>query len=244
MFSLDRSKNDTSTTLDFLRAAAAQMVCVGHGLSFFGVGGWVVPPHLPYMQCVGVLLFFVMSGFLITATLVRNSSRPNYGFGRYFIDRFARIYSGLLPALAFVIVVDWITLRLTSEQTIARYYDLKTLVANVGMLEGYRGLFPQRLQWPAFGSASPLWTLGIEWHIYLFVGATFFIIKRRGPLLVLIPIALFFGQTPLYFLFGAFQADGVGTGLFSLWLGGAALYLLSPAICRRSGLAQRRSQAA
>jgi peptidoglycan/LPS O-acetylase OafA/YrhL len=40
----------------------------------------------------------------------------------------------------------------------------------------------------------------------------------------LIPIAILFGQTPIHFLFGALQADGVGQGLFTLWLGGSTVY--------------------
>lgn len=227
MLSLDKSKNDTSTMLDLLRATAAQMVCIGHAMPFFGIGWWIRPPHVPYMQNVGVLLFFIMSGFLITATLTQNSARPGYGFGRYFIDRFARIYSGLLPALAFVIVVDWVTLHLTSQSPFASNYNFGTLIANLGMLEGYRGAFQNSLQWPAFGSAAPLWTLAIEWHIYLFVGAVFFMAARLSPLwLLLIPVAIFFGQTPLNLLFGAFLPDGVGSGLFSLWLAGGTLSLL------------------
>ena len=43
---------------------------------------------------------------------------------------------------------------------------------------------------------------------------------------ILLPLALFFGQTPVHFLFGAFQDDGVGKGLFSLWLGGALVYFI------------------
>jgi len=218
--------NDTSVTLDALRAAAAQMVCIGHGLVFFGVGSAARPPHLPWMQNVGVLLFFLMSGFLITATLVRKSSDPDYTFARYFVDRFSRIYSGLVPALAFVVVIDGLTIWLTSEPPILQYYDLKTLLASLAMLPGYRGVFPNVLQWSTFGSASPLWTLGIEWHIYMFVGALFFVAKRRGRwLLLLLPLA-FFGQTPLHYLAGSFQKDGVGTGLFSLWMAGAGTFLL------------------
>jgi peptidoglycan/LPS O-acetylase OafA/YrhL len=226
MLNLDRQANDTSLSLDLLRAVAAQMVCVGHGFILSHVAEELRPPHFPFIQNIGVLIFFAMSGFLITATLLHNSAKPDYGFARYFIDRFARIYSGLLPALVFVIVIDWMTLFLTSEPTIARYYNLKTFLANLAMLEGYRGIFPNRLQWSTFGSDSPLWTLAIEWHIYMFVGAAFFLLKGRSSWLVLIPIAVFFGQTPLHFLFGSFQADGVGAGLFALWLGGAALYLL------------------
>jgi hypothetical protein len=37
--------------------------------------------------------------------LVQKSQKPDYDFGRYFVDRFARIYSGLLPALAFIVIL-------------------------------------------------------------------------------------------------------------------------------------------
>ena len=223
-FSLDRSKNDTSVTLDLLRAIAAQMVCVGHAYVFF-IGGW--PPGLPHMQNVGVLLFFLLSGFLITHTLVSRSVKPGYGFLQFCIDRFSRIYSGLIPALVFVVVIDGLVLYLTGEPAIARHYTLKTFIANLFMLEGYRGVFPNALQWPAFGSASPLWTLAIEWHIYMFAGSMFFMCKNPRTIPLLAPVALFFGQTPAHFLFGSFQSDGVGRGLFTLWLAGAAIYFLA-----------------
>jgi peptidoglycan/LPS O-acetylase OafA/YrhL len=222
MLDLDRSKNDTSVTLDLLRAAAAQMVCVGHAISFF-VPQWR-PTHFPYMQNVGVLLFFVISGFLITFTLIERSRNPNYSFGQFFIERFARIYSGLVPALIFVAIIDGVTIYFTSSPIILRYFTLKTMIANVFMLEGYRGVLPNIFQWSAFGSASPLWTLGIEWHIYIFVASLFFMAKKPRLIPFLIPMALFFGQTPIHFLFGSFQADGVGQGLFTLWLGGSLVY--------------------
>ncbi|WP_271587496.1 acyltransferase family protein [Bradyrhizobium sp. CCBAU 53415] len=211
-------------TLDLLRAVAAQLVCVGHAYSFF-IGAW--PAGLPYIQNVGVLLFFLLSGFLITHTLVSRSIKPDYGFLQFFIDRFARIYSGLIPALMFVVAVDWFVLYLTAEPTIARYYTLKTFIANLFMLEGYRGAFPNALQWSAFGSASPLWTLAIEWHIYMFAGSVFFMCRNPRTIPLLAPVALFFGQTPVHFLFGSFQSDGVGRGLFSLWLAGAAIYVVA-----------------
>jgi peptidoglycan/LPS O-acetylase OafA/YrhL len=224
---LDRDKNDASALLDFLRAAAAQMVCVGHGFVFFHVAEQLRPPYFPFIQNIGVLLFFVMSGFLITATLFKNLEKPGYTFEIYFIDRFARIYSALLPALALAALIDWMTCRAVSLPPNFYQYDtINALIANVFMLEGYRGAFPKALQWAAFGSAAPLWTLAIEWHIYMLVGAVFFLAKRCGSPLLLIPVALFYGQTPLHLLFGAFQTDGVGTGLFSLWLGGSASYLL------------------
>jgi peptidoglycan/LPS O-acetylase OafA/YrhL len=221
MFSLDRSKNDTSVTLDLMRAIAAQMVCVGHAISFF------VPPlratRFPLMQNVGVLLFFILSGFLITYTLIERNRDPAYSFWQFFIERFARIYSGLIPALVFIAIVDGAVIYFTKDPAATTYYNLKTFIANIFMLEGYRGVLPNVLQWSAFGSGAPLWTLAIECHIYMFVGALFFMASRPSSIPYLIPVVLFFGQTPVHFLFGAFQDDGVGTGLFALWLGGACV---------------------
>ncbi len=178
------------------------------------------------MQNVGVLLFFLISGFLITYTLIERSTDPSYGFWQFCIERSARIYSGLIPALALIVVIDGITIYLTGDPTISRYFTFKTMIANVFMLEGYRGVYPNVLQWSAFGSASPLWTLAIEWHIYIFVASVFFVVKRPRSIPFLIPFALFFGQTPIHFLLGSFQQDGVGKGLFTLWLAGSLVYLV------------------
>ena len=230
MFSLDRSKNDTSVTLDLMRAVAAQMVCVGHAL-FFSFE-WR-PAQLPYMQNVGVLLFFVLSGFWITSTLIERSKDPAYGFWRFFVDRFARIYSGLGPALVLIVLIDGAMIYLKGAHDIARYDNWQTLVANLFMLEGYRGAFDnlQALQWSTFGSAAPLWTLAIEWHIYMFVGALFFMVARPRSIPYLIPVVLVFGQSPIHYLFGALQPDGlVGQGLFALWLGGACVFLAARTI--------------
>ncbi|MET0677881.1 MAG: acyltransferase [Bradyrhizobium sp.] len=210
-------------TLDLLRAVAAQMVCVGHGISFF-VPAWR-PGGMPYIQNIGVLTFFVLSGILITFTLVERSKQPSYGFGTFFLERFARIYSGLIPALIFVVIVDAVVIYGFHERAVAPYYTVKTFVANLFMLEAYRGIFSDYLRWSAFGSASPLWTLAIEWHIYMFVGAVFFAWTRPQYRLLMIAVAILFCEVPLHFLFGAIQDDGIGMGLFSLWLGGACLFV-------------------
>jgi peptidoglycan/LPS O-acetylase OafA/YrhL len=75
-----------------------------------------------------------------------------------------------------------------------------------------------------FGSGSPLWALSIEFHIYMLVGAIFFILKgaRRWPILVL--IAIYYFALPSQFFLGnsAFKPEA-GDGLFGLWLSGFAL---------------------
>lgn len=221
MFSLDRSKNDTSVTLDLLRAAAAQMVCIGHGIAFF------YPPWRattsPLMQNVGVLIFFVLSGILISFTLIERSKSPAYGLGTFWLERFARIYSGLVPALLLIAIIDGVTIHVFGATRFADYYTVRTFVANLLMLEAYRGVLSGLLQWSPFGSASVLWTLALEFHIYLFVAAGFFAWTRRQHRFLMIAFAIVFCQVPLYFIFGAYQMDGIGTGLFALWLAGAGV---------------------
>ena len=121
--------------------------------------------------------------------------------------------------------MDGIVIYGFRENAAAPYYTAKTLIANLFMLEAYRGILSNYLRWSAFGSASPLWTLAIEWHIYMFVGAVFFIWARPQQRLLMIAIAILFCQVPLHFFAGAFQDDGVGKGLFSLWLAGACVLL-------------------
>jgi peptidoglycan/LPS O-acetylase OafA/YrhL len=225
-FSLSREGNDTSVLLDLLRATAAQMVCVGHGISFF------MPQlrenGLPRMAAVGVLLFFAMSGFVIAHTLVERSRDPNYGFVHFLVDRFARIYSALVPCLLVVFLIDFVTVSVDSSAVVAYSRTVPSFLANIFMLEGYFGLYEQydSMQWQVFGSAEPIWTLPVEWHIYLFAGAVYFIGARPRSALLLIPIAVIVSGVPVHYAFGAKQPDGVGASLFLLWLGGACGFLL------------------
>ncbi len=73
MFSLDKSKNDTSVMLDLLRAGAAQIVCVGHAINLANDKTITNAPN------VGVMLFFVLSGFVIAYTLSIKSDTTTTG---------------------------------------------------------------------------------------------------------------------------------------------------------------------
>lgn len=225
MIQLNPEKNDASCALDLMRAVAAQAVCIGHAASFFGAT--TISPAF-YIQNVGVLLFFLLSGLLIAYTLTVRSRDPSYGFARYSIDRVARIHSGIVPALLFICLVDGLLLwHGLYDHT--SYFTVRAFFANVFMFQGYRGIFENWLIFPSFGSAGPLWTLAIEFHIYLAVGAIFFLIKGSRWWPILIPVGLFFLQLPLMYLYGSVQ-PGVGTGVFSLWLAGFALAFLLPVL--------------
>lgn len=209
---LDRRDNDASFALDLLRVFAAELVCVFHAIAFFKVG-WLHSPNLPPMQNFGVCVFFLLSGFLIAHTLVKKSEHPGYGFPDYLIDRVARIYSGWIPALIFVGVVDHFLVK-AGVYGAGRDRSYVTLIGNLFLFQQYSGAFARYLSVGIFGSGGPFWSLSIEFHIYLLVGAAFFLLRGAKPWLLL-PVALVFGQLP--------AANLVGTSLFTLWLAGFAI---------------------
>lgn len=214
MFSLEKSKNDTSVTLDFLRALAAQVVCVGHAMNFGETGYTYVPND-------GVLLFFVLSGFLIAYTLDSKSRSDSYSLIDFAIERFARIYAAYLPALLLIGVVTVLArgfgLVMSADPT-----DLKTYLGNLVMQQNV----PCCLRVTTFGTAGHLTSVAVEFHIYFFVGAIYFLLRGKGVLLCCI-VAVLFSRMPLAYFSAIAGSD---RSLFVLWLLGFASYYIAKSV--------------
>lgn len=210
-FVLNREQNDSSVTLDLARAIAAQMVCIGHAANIF------LGPGSTYLPHVGVLIFFVLSGFLIAYTLVTKAVEPRYGFTEFMIERIARIYSAYLPALFLIAIIDYV---MWSKGLFVESFSPMVFLKNMLMLQNYPG--PFNLGGPTFGSAGQLSSLAAEFHIYVFVGAIFFMVLGRRRLTML-AIATLSAAMPLGYFLGI---SGTDRGLFVLWLLGFACYFV------------------
>jgi peptidoglycan/LPS O-acetylase OafA/YrhL len=220
----DLRSTQASPLLDLVRLAAAQAVCVGHAISFFGVLPGLQPPHAPYLQNCAVQVFFVLSGFVIAYSLASRLRDPAYGFPQYFIDRWARIYSAYIPALLVIAAIDFALLR-AGRYEYPDYLTPQVFGANLLMLQNWGGAYRNWIVVPSFGSAGPLWSLAIEWWIYMLAGAIFFLPRARLiPLLALVIVVA--GPAALAYLVGDVH-PGIGTGLLSLWLLGFAGYFLA-----------------
>jgi peptidoglycan/LPS O-acetylase OafA/YrhL len=212
---------ESSTLLDFIRGGAAQLVVIGHGISFFEIAPYLQQPHFPYLQNIAVLIFFIISGFVISYSLSGKSDNKDYQYFNYLVDRTARIYTTFIPALIFVLFIDSISIYFNGD--LYQYwaaFDLRTFVGNLFMLQDFPGL-----PLTSFGSARPFWTLAIEWWIYLFVGAVFFFLVKKKSL-ALFAVIVIFSVVPMYNFLG-----GRGNGLFLYWLFGSVIYVVWASDC-------------
>ncbi len=208
-------KSDTSLTVDALRAFAAQAVCVGHAINFADIGFKTYLPH------VGVMLFFIISGFVIAFTLDSKSASPEYGILRFGVERFSRIYTAYLPALVLIAVADHLALSAGIPLSVTSL-QWNVFTGNLFMLQGV----PSNIGTSTYGSAGQLTSVAVEFHIYFFVGALYFFFKGRRRFACL-AIALIFSVMPLGYFYGW---EGTDRGLFILWLLGFASYYLCSAV--------------
>lgn len=215
----------SSAYCDLVRSVSAQVVVVGHGIAFFGIFKFLHEPRFPWMQNIAVILFFILSGFIITYTIssrikTANDKQIPYGFGDFFIDRFSRIFSAFFPALLFVLCIDSLSIFMAPEKyTYFNAFNLKTFVANLFMLQDFPGF--KVLDWDcctSFGSARPFWSLAIEWYMYMFFGFLLLVFNKK-PSLFHCGVLVLLGMIPFCNIIKP-------TGLTVVWLYGALAWLI------------------
>jgi len=209
--------------LDLLRGGAAMVVLLGHSAHYFWKGSALAGGAA---QALGVIVFFLISGFLISLSVFQKDADRRYAFSNYFIDRFCRIYCVLIPALIFVAVLDGTLLNAPGYEW-HRDYNLQTWLGNLLMLQDFpifqtlRRLGVGDSAWfvSSFGSARPFWTISIEWWIYMLFGAVMLRWLRDSRKLGAIGIVVLalFAIEPVYYVIGGYdQCLGL------LWLIGMA----------------------
>jgi peptidoglycan/LPS O-acetylase OafA/YrhL len=139
--------------VDGLRAVAVMLVLNFHAFAGVMPGGFV-----------GVDVFFVISGFLITGIVARELGEARFNLFNFYVRRIRRIFPALLVVLAASLVLGWLFL-------------LPALYAQLGVdtfaSAGFLANIALLLQSGYFDVASArkpllhLWSLGIEEQFYL-----------------------------------------------------------------------------
>lgn len=160
-----------------LRYIAALMVLFGHGYNLcIGMHGWLDPiskrlallfPFYMALPGLGVMLFFVISGYLITESFIKRRHLISY-----FVARVLRIYPALIMAVLFcVLIVGLLVTELPKMDYLFHKGTLRYLVYNAALIQIHfflPGVFSS-LPWKG-GVNGSLWTLPIEVFMYAMVG--------------------------------------------------------------------------
>ena len=212
-----------SVSLDLVRGLAAILVLVDHWRNLFFLNNHEVRDHrlffaVPYTLTAAaheaVVIFFVLSGFLIGGTVRRAIERGEWSWKSYLTHRLVRLWIVLLPGLMLCLLLDKIGVAFAASRSLfpgdAAQND--TAVAFVGNLFFLQGVFV-----PAFGSDGPLWSLANEfWYYILFPLGMLAMLPSTRPRTRLIGAALF--------LVLCLWLRTTLLPLFPIWLLGAALF--------------------
>lgn len=223
-----------SAHLDLIRALAAWAVMWGHLRALFFVDFQQVQNRGPLLKILyfltgfgneAVLVFFVLSGFLISSVIFGRRASGTWSWRDYSIDRASRLYVVLIPGLLFGLLWDKLgstifaspgiyshPLESFASAVVQTRMGIGTFIGNL--------FFLQTIVCPTFGSNGPLWSLANEfWYYVLFpVGLAAGIACKQGSILraalltmLALCIAVFVGWQIL------------GGGL--IWLAGTALVI-------------------
>lgn len=209
--------------LDGLRGAAVLAVLLFHSDSLL-TGGYL-----------GVDLFFVLSGYLITSILVaEHEKHGKIALGRFWVRRARRLLPALLalmPGIALYALV-W-----------AKHAELPGIrgdaLATLGYVANWRAIFTNKSYWDLFVAPSPLehtWSLAIEEQFYVLfplLAAAALSRPSRAKMLFRVTLALGLASAALL----AFRYDagrtarvylGTDTRASGMLLGAALATRLSP----------------
>jgi peptidoglycan/LPS O-acetylase OafA/YrhL len=235
-----------SDSLDLIRALAACAVMVGHLRALFFVDfrqlshkSWPLEA-LYFLTGFGhhaVIVFFVLSGFLISSTVIRSHVLGKWSWRDYAVNRATRLYVVLVPGLLLGFFWD----RLGSWLFAAKGIYAQPL-SDLGPAVPLQNLTPgnllgnlcflQTILCATFGSNAPLWSLANEfWYYVLFpVALAAGLAWARRRFRLAIPF------TCLAIFIGAFVGRGILIG-FLIWLAGCGLVFLYSRVQIRSRFA-------
>lgn len=122
-----------------------------------------------------VVLFFVVSGYLVGGITLKKWQAGRQSFAEYFAARTSRIYTVFVPALIFGGLLDyagWMRFNGAEMYTNSAQYHTNSLNLMIYTELGWQTFFGNLLMLgnnlvPALGSNGPLWSLFYEWWYYV-----------------------------------------------------------------------------
>lgn len=176
MLAKGRSAGHYRPDIDGLRAIAVGAVVAFHTFPNIFKGGFV-----------GVDVFFVISGFLISGIIVDDIEEARFSYLDFYKRRIRRIFPALLIVIAATLLVGWYVLLPDEFQRVG-----KDLAAGAGFATNFI-LWGEAGYFDAASETKPLlhlWSLAVEEQFYIIWPLVLGLIwSRRGLLLATLSIA-------------------------------------------------------
>jgi peptidoglycan/LPS O-acetylase OafA/YrhL len=154
----DASAQSAATHLDYrpdidgLRAVAVLPVVIFHAFPALIPGGFV-----------GVDIFFVISGYLISGIIFRALSRERFSFLEFYSRRAKRIFPALITMLATIAVFGWLVSLPEEYQLLGKH-----VATGAGFMLNLSLFIDTNPYFGAIGTPLVhLWSLGVEEQFYL-----------------------------------------------------------------------------
>jgi peptidoglycan/LPS O-acetylase OafA/YrhL len=140
--------------IDGLRAVAVLAVVAFHAFPSWAKGGFI-----------GVDVFFVISGYLISIIIFENLERGTFSFTEFYARRIRRIFPALLLVLIVCLTIGWFTLLADEYKQLGKH-----TVAGAGFISNFI-LWNEAGYFDNSAETKPLlhlWSLGVEEQFYIF----------------------------------------------------------------------------
>jgi peptidoglycan/LPS O-acetylase OafA/YrhL len=226
------SRTNASVLLDLLRGLSAFVIVIGHGRNFLFADYNQLPAHpiwisIPYLITKAghqaVMIFFVLSGYLISGSIFRSVRNGTWSWPSYLTHRLVRLWVVLLPGLLLCALWDHIALTHHLAPALYRFgannhmsVDVASRHTPIVFLQNI--FFLQVSVAKPFGSDTALWSLAYEFWFYILFPLGLFTFARQTRMrprilnAVLLVVIAWFGRVYL--------------PLFPIWLAGALLAVM------------------
>jgi peptidoglycan/LPS O-acetylase OafA/YrhL len=208
------SQLDYRPDIDGLRAIAVLAVVGFHAFPAWFRGGFV-----------GVDVFFVISGYLISTILLTGMERGSFRFSQFYIRRIRRIFPALIVVLLACMVAGWLVLFSSEYKALGKHVAGSAAFVSNFVLWNEAGYFDKA------AATKPLlhiWSLGIEEQFYIVWPLLLYLVwKRKAATLALLLLLLTFSFT--FNVLSSDPAEDFYSPLTRFWelMAGAVLAYLS-----------------
>jgi peptidoglycan/LPS O-acetylase OafA/YrhL len=155
-------------------------------ISILGVLGFHAFPGVMPGGFVGVDVFFVISGYLISGLIFTEIEEARFRFAHFYGRRIRRIFPALIAVLIATMLIGWFVLFADEYRQLGKHVVGASLFVSNFVLLGEAGYFD------ALASAKPLlhlWSLAIEEQFYVLWPLFCWLLFRRKRLFLVVTLA-------------------------------------------------------